>query len=193
MWLFCCLFASYNILHSIQISYALKSHLPTWYCATSFRNGRRGGARCTRAALGAWRPNGFGPQYHASLGGTCSVTSVHTDCHPPICANPCRGRPLSVISVVNPSHPSYSPPSVFTTEHTEAASQHTEDIPPPLFFFSPSFSTRPVCSVVKTPTPASGRLTRSTRRHEDTESGFEVGLRIDSSSIRPLGKGRAPT
>lgn len=34
---------------------------------------------------------------------------------------------------------------------------------------------------------ASGRLTRSTRRREDTESGFEVGLCVDSSSsIRPL-------
>ena len=48
---------------------------------------------------------------------------------------------------------------------------------------------RSVCSVVKTPPlhcPASGRLTRSARRYGDTESGFEVGLRTASPTIRPL-------
>ena len=58
-----------------------------------------------------------------------------------------------------------------------------------------------VCSVVEmypaSPCPASlaqpsGRLTRSTWRHGDTESGFEVGLRTASSTIRPLREGRAP-
>ena len=49
--------------------------------------------------LGAWRPNGFGPQHHASPGGTRSVASVHTDCRSSIC-----GKPL---------------PAVFTTKHTE--------------------------------------------------------------------------
>ena len=37
------------------------------------------GAQCTRAALGAWRPNGLGPQYHASLGGTRLSRGVRTD------------------------------------------------------------------------------------------------------------------
>ena len=37
--------------------------------------------------------------------------------------------------------------------------------------------------------PASGRLTRSARRHGGTESGFEVGLRAVSPTLRPLGKG----
>ena len=36
---------------------------------------------------------------------------------------------------------------------------------------------------------ASGRLTRSGRRHGDTESGFEAGLRAISSTLGPLGKG----
>ena len=48
---------------------------------------------------------------------------------------------------------------------------------------------RSVCSVVKTPPlhcPATGRLTRSARRYGDTESGFEVGLRTASPTIRPL-------
>ena len=48
---------------------------------------------------------------------------------------------------------------------------------------------RSVCSVVNTPPlhcPASGRLTRSAWRYGDTESGFEVGLRTASPTIRPL-------
>ena len=43
------------------------------------------------------------------------------------------------------------------------------------------------------PCPASGRLTRSARRHGDTERGFEAGLRPASSTIRPLREGRAPS
>ena len=39
---------------------------------------------------------------------------------------------------------------------------------------------------------ASGRLTRSARRHGDTESGFEICLRTASSTIRPFREGRAP-
>ena len=51
-----------------------------------------------------------------------------------------------------------------------------------------------VTSVVKTPYPASGRLTRSARRHGDTERGFEVGLRpASSSSPSTPGGGNAPT
>ena len=42
--------------------------------------------------------------------------------------------------------------------------------------------------------PASGRLTRSARRHEDTESDFEVGLRTASSSSPSIlgGDGHGP-
>ncbi len=46
------------------------------------------------------------------------LASRDTDVHrfgSPICADPCRAKPVSVTSVVNSS------PSVFTTEHTEAA------------------------------------------------------------------------
>ena len=54
--------------------------------------------------------------------------------------------------------------------------------------YSVSSVGRSVCSVVETHTagkrPASGRLTRSMWRHEDTERGFDVGLRTDSSPIR---------
>ena len=61
-------------------------------CATGCPTPRPG-TQCTRAALGAWRSNGFGPQYHVSPGGTRSVASVHTDCRPPICAIRVRRSP----------------------------------------------------------------------------------------------------
>ena len=35
--------------------------------------------------------------------------------------DPCRAKPVSVLSVVNPPH------TTLTTEHTEAASRHTEN------------------------------------------------------------------
>ena len=52
------------------------------------------------------------------------------------------------------------------------------------------------CPAREVPTPpsargvllASGRLTRSTRRHGGTESGFEVGLRAVSFTLRSLGE-----
>ena len=47
-------------------------------------------------------------------------------------------------------------------------------------------------SAPASPYLASGRLTRSAWRHGDTESVFEVGLRMASSTIRPLQEGRVP-
>ena len=51
----------------------------------------------------------------------------------------------------------------------------------------------PACEVPALPSArgvrlASGRLTRSGRRHGGTESGFEVGLRAVSSTWCPLGR-----
>ena len=51
----------------------------------------------------------------------------------------------------------------------------------------------PACEVPAPPSArgvrlAFGRLTRSGRRHGDTESGFEVGLRMVSSTLCPLGR-----
>ena len=88
--------------------------------------------------------------------------------------------------------------SVLTTEHAEAASRHTEATeltlhPQTRSVCSVTAFDRSVCSVVKTPYPASGRLTRSARRHGDTESDFEVGLHTAPSTIRPLREGRAPS
>ncbi len=57
------------------------------------------GAQCTRAAPGAWRPSGFGP-VPCVAGRDALVASVHTDCLPPICADPCWAKPASVTSVV---------------------------------------------------------------------------------------------
>ena len=52
----------------------------------------------------------------------------------------------------------------------------------------------PACEVPALPSArgvrlASGRLTRSGRRHGGTESGFEVGLRAVSPTWSPLGRG----
>ena len=47
-------------------------------------------------------------------------------------------------------------------------------------------------SAPASPCLASGRLTRSARRHGDTESGFEICLRTASSTIR-LREGRVPS
>ena len=51
----------------------------------------------------------------------------------------------------------------------------------------------PACEVPAPPSArgvrlAFGRLTRSGRRHGGTESGFEVGLRMVSSTLCPLGR-----
>ena len=70
--------------------------------------------------LGAWRPNGLGPQHHAPPGGTRSVASVHTDRRPPICVDPCQANPYLWRSMVNFLPPHCLPLNTLkTTEHTE--------------------------------------------------------------------------
>ena len=126
--------------------------------------GRWSGARCTRAAFGAWRTTGL-----RSINTEWTETRGHGECFLRLaCAlfHP-RGVHLGGGFFYHGTHR-----NALRATQKRPGKDVLRTIRPLLFHLDAYWGG-----------VASGRLTRSRRRHGGTESGFEVGLRAASSTF----------